>query len=904
MEKNNRANTTVTDETPSNHITNKINNSICNNTCIMSDEDINIKKNKYIEIHVATPAKTIFESNDLQKNQFDEIFYEKLKIDLKYFKKELDDYLNFKQKNTRDTYINYMFKYEAMLSDSRSNLMKEFKQFNSDIISKMTYLKSKFESFKRESNEKNTIVSILKRMVNKYDTEIESTTLKETPIDIIPDDADESKVFKEEKPFIDFSIKSESNVENSTNENKKIKTGRNDLFPILKFLVKIVLENKDYQTNINIDKSNLNIKLEMSKISKKGGNSNSTQIKTNDNPTTSLNSSHINPEKNYSKHTLQKDNTIGPLTKKINEESEIKNKTTSVTSTNISGSRGRESIIFGSLKKKVNRLFYNYGVHVRSSSIHQKETTESIFPKKRIYILNELISTELSYVKVKEDLEYVVTDLLVPSLCLNQNESLEINVKKSKKPLNFQPPLSTNYKLSPTDSRLIFAKIDSLYTLHCELHKEMNFEVETNNERSTITPIILKFLPEMLKIYPFYVFYIDVAQERFSVLEKTEPDFNNYMQNVKRHPDFKKLSILTLMHRPIVRLPQMKLLLIGINFSIYILYCIRSIEDNQKKGENFKKIFKIGQLMEDCPPQLVSSNRDYVDQFDFVDIYSDSIDTNGKRGTLFIFSDLILITKRKGKEKGVHKSDSIMTTNANNSSNDSKIHKCIESIELDDIITIVDVINTKDTIIVIMYRKWNVRQENVVAFYLDSIHPNDIDAKKLKARIMLTMYKSIQNRRSLTNTVCTMIKLNAQKLATQLPKNTGMMDSMMRFFNFDANRKTLLVHKINQNVKKRFTIKYRTNSSSRPESYWLDGKEIEREKFENSKMDLISRYTAIKLATQAKSKSEASSDQEISLHNDKKEKLENIMNENDKLFSFKKTRTVLDKIETKSLNFE
>ncbi|OAF68761.1 hypothetical protein A3Q56_03494, partial [Intoshia linei] len=163
-------------------------------------------------------------------------------IELDNLKNELNEYHATELKNTCE-------KYDAILSDSKHNLMKEFEQFNKENISEMEELQLKFEEFKNETNEKekygevyknelmslvniekqnrNSIISILRKMVNKYDAEFDSTSLKNSPIDQKQDDMYQSKdvlfdLYKEEINNIDFSVMSKSPNVGGLSGNEKI----------------------------------------------------------------------------------------------------------------------------------------------------------------------------------------------------------------------------------------------------------------------------------------------------------------------------------------------------------------------------------------------------------------------------------------------------------------------------------------------------------------------------------------------------------------------------------------------------------------------------------------------------------------------------------------------------------
>lgn len=319
---------------------------------------------------------------------------------------------------------------------------------------------------------------------------------------------------------------------------------------------------------------------------------------------------------------------------------------------------------------------------------------KSMSPRQRVF--NELVQTETNFVNVLRSVLHVF-----------------------KRPLE-EPDQKGGQLLNQTELKIIFGNLPPIYDVHMKMLAEFNHAQKHWTEDFSIGAVYLKYADALLKAYPPYVNFYQDSKEMLKKCEK-EPRFYAFLRVCQSKPESGRQHLADLMMHPIQRLPRVILLLTDIlkqtkkekpdhpdiaqleSSLNKIKEVLNHINEDKRKTEGQTKIFEIFSDIENCPPEIVSSHRMFLNSVDVIELGGfDELSGKGYELCLFLFSDVLEISKKKSASKGLGlRSPSTMslrtmgagtlTNNAPGKENGSKSLKHVNLMNLTAIKRVVDI---------------------------------------------------------------------------------------------------------------------------------------------------------------------------------------------------------------------
>ncbi|KAI3380009.1 hypothetical protein SNEBB_004866 [Seison nebaliae] len=266
---------------------------------------------------------------------------------------------------------------------------------------------------------------------------------------------------------------------------------------------------------------------------------------------------------------------------------------------------------------------------------------------KRYLLYRELVDTEFSYFKQLHAIIYL-----------------------------FKYQIITNAELSDisiTEIKEVFGDIESIYELHCDILIQLilldfhliYFEMKCSemklkrkwslkipfywdkieeilkekdkkkydwvNDQPSIGNIFVNYITKFRQKYPPYLNYVDKSLQRLSSLEKRHLPFQKFLQETSLNFLCARQKLNDLLLLPMQRLPRYQLLfekieehspsdnadsrLIPVALT-KIKEVLFHINENKKQAENYVQLFKLFNLIDKCPPQLLAANRQLIQRID------------------------------------------------------------------------------------------------------------------------------------------------------------------------------------------------------------------------------------------------------------------------------------------------
>ncbi|XP_049822785.1 protein ECT2 isoform X2 [Aethina tumida] len=219
--------------------------------------------------------------------------------------------------------------------------------------------------------------------------------------------------------------------------------------------------------------------------------------------------------------------------------------------------------------------------------------------------------------------------------------------------------------LNNTELNLIFGKLPLIYEAHSLMFKEFEFYLNSWTEEAKIGDTIVKFSTNLLKAYPPFINNFEVMKETIDSCDNRYPRFHAFLRAKLTKPECGRQSLQELLIRPVQRLGSISLLLNDIlkhtpktnpdHASLeQALAALREvmthINEDKRKAECQVKIFTIFNEIDNCPPEIVSSHRNFVAKTEVIVVStSDGLASKGSNLVLFLFSDRLEVCKKKSK---------------------------------------------------------------------------------------------------------------------------------------------------------------------------------------------------------------------------------------------------------------
>ncbi|XP_029345001.1 protein ECT2 isoform X2 [Acyrthosiphon pisum] len=302
----------------------------------------------------------------------------------------------------------------------------------------------------------------------------------------------------------------------------------------------------------------------------------------------------------------------------------------------------------------------------------------------RYQVFSELLQTEINYVGV---LNTIITVY---------KEPLEEIIDKK------------DCLLNNTEIKIIFGNVLPIYQVHREMLEELKCLATLWQEDSSIGNVFLKYSSELMKAYPPFVNFFEKTREMLLQCDQTKPLFHAFLKVGQLRPECCRQSLQELLIRPVQRLPSISLLLNDIlkhtdknnpdhQALISALASIREvmthINEDKRKTEGQVVLFDIFNDIDNCPPHLVSSHRSFITKCDVVE-QSDNLSGHGDHLTIFVFSDVVEVCKKKKSCNG--KSTKEPNSGSHKFNGGAKSYKHIKLMPLNIIKQVIDIKETED----------------------------------------------------------------------------------------------------------------------------------------------------------------------------------------------------------------
>ncbi|XP_057663730.1 protein ECT2 [Diorhabda carinulata] len=263
--------------------------------------------------------------------------------------------------------------------------------------------------------------------------------------------------------------------------------------------------------------------------------------------------------------------------------------------------------------------------------------------------------------------------------------------------------------LNNTELNLIFGKIPLIYESHVKMLDELRWTAAHWSEDQSIGNVIVKYSTSLQKAYPPFINYFEEMKEVLCQCDQNKPRFHAFLKACQTRSECGRQSLQELMIRPVQRLGSISLLLNDILKNTpksnpdhsaleQALAALREvmthINEDKRKAEGQVTLFNIFNDIDNCPPDIVSSHRNFIARAEVIQLSSsEGLASKGNNLVLFLFSDQLEVCKKKSKSFNSLKSPSSVAAGVQN----RQLVKPYKHVRLLALNTIKRVINIKET---------------------------------------------------------------------------------------------------------------------------------------------------------------------------------------------------------------
>jgi len=224
--------------------------------------------------------------------------------------------------------------------------------------------------------------------------------------------------------------------------------------------------------------------------------------------------------------------------------------------------------------------------------------------------------------------------------------------------------------LDEHDLNIIFADVEPIFNLHVKMLKKLK-ETELNwREDISVGQVIVQFADDMLKAYPPFVNFFERTRTQIEKCDKNMR-FHALLKNWERKPESSRQPLKELMIRPVQRLPSLSLLLTDLlkhtlreqdhkdapeleKALARIKEVMSNMNEEKRKTEGQITLFDIYNEIQDCPASIVNSHRSFICRNEVIEVAADdAFCGKGYELTLFLFTDILVVAKKKSGGKGM-----------------------------------------------------------------------------------------------------------------------------------------------------------------------------------------------------------------------------------------------------------
>jgi len=272
--------------------------------------------------------------------------------------------------------------------------------------------------------------------------------------------------------------------------------------------------------------------------------------------------------------------------------------------------------------------------------------------------------------------------------------------------------------LDPQEMKIIFGNMPPILRVHSEMLTKLVAAEEAWSESVTVGSIILGYASDLLKAYPPFVNFFERTKNQIRECDQRSVRFHAFLKMCERRPECSRQTLPELMIRPVQRLPSISLLLTDLlkhtrradphhpdcaELEVAlakIKEVMTHLNEEKRRTEGQIHIFDIYQEIENCPASVISSHRSFVARADCVEMAAENqLCGKGYELTLFLFTDILLVAKRKSnKALSISRSPSTASLAAAAGQGQgllqTKALKFVKMIQLSSVRRLVDVLST------------------------------------------------------------------------------------------------------------------------------------------------------------------------------------------------------------------
>lgn len=228
-----------------------------------------------------------------------------------------------------------------------------------------------------------------------------------------------------------------------------------------------------------------------------------------------------------------------------------------------------------------------------------------------------------------------------------------------QKPLEEMVGKKDDELLNKSELRAIFRNFSPIYEVHSQMLNHLR-ELQLNwKEDYLIGKILLDHRDALLKAYPPYINYFEQMKKTLLQCIAQNPKFHAFLKINQSKPQCGRQTLQELMIQPVQRLPFMSLLIKDIlkhtpksnpdhkelEKALNAIKDINNfINEDKRKTEGYTILLNIVNDIDNCPADLLSSNRRYISEFEVYEL-SKCLGSRDDRLMIFLFSDYIEICK-------------------------------------------------------------------------------------------------------------------------------------------------------------------------------------------------------------------------------------------------------------------
>ncbi|XP_049515659.1 protein ECT2 [Dermacentor silvarum] len=278
-----------------------------------------------------------------------------------------------------------------------------------------------------------------------------------------------------------------------------------------------------------------------------------------------------------------------------------------------------------------------------------------------------------------------------------------------KAPLEDPSSMPGEPLLDSAEVRLIFGHLPPIYEVHRSLQLQLQAMLRTWSDDHAVGEAVLAHREAFEKAYPPFVNSFERAKETLAQCDRQRPRFHAFLKRCQTKPECGRQTLAELMIRPIQRLGSMILLLKEIQKrtpknnkdsealekAVAALNQIMlDINEGKRKTESQVAMFDIFNDIEKCPPNILSGHRYFVTSLDVVEIGEGGLSRKGDAVSLFLFSDILEVCRRRSRAGLTSRSPASSTLGR---SGFPKTYKHIVMVHLYDVKRVVELTSAEDS---------------------------------------------------------------------------------------------------------------------------------------------------------------------------------------------------------------